>query len=515
MKSNLLVIFFFTTIIVASAQAPSIQWQKCLGGFNEEETRSIQQTSDGGYIVAGHTESNDGDVTGNHGGGDYWIVKLNSTGTIEWQKCLGGTNQDWARSIQQTSDGGYIVAGFTGSNDGDVTGNHGGEDYWIVKLTSTGTIQWQKCLGGSNDEDTYSIQQTIDGGYIVAGITRSNDGDVNGNHGVADCWIVKLNSTGTIQWQKCLGGSSLDYAFSIQQTTDGGYIMAGSTISNDGDVMGNHGVNNDIWIVKLNSTGTIQWQKCLGGIGAELAYSVQQTTDGGYIVAGYTGSNDGDVSGNHGGGDYWIVKLNSTGTIQWQKCLGGIYDEQIFSIHQTSDGGYIVAGSTESNDGDVSGNHGEGDYWIVKLTSTGTIQWQKCLGGINYEQAFSIYQTSDGGYIVAGSTESNDGDVTGNHGGGDYWIVKLNNDNVGINEASTSTFSMYPNPANENITISLTKPANNVAIEVYDMYGKLVMLEVNKSGKQFELNTSTIASGSYCIKLTTGNTQTRAMFIKN
>jgi hypothetical protein len=139
--------------------------------------------------VAGYTASNDGDVTGNHGGGDYWIVKLNSTGTIEWQKCLGGTNHDWARSIQQTSDGGYIVACYTASTDGDVTGNNGGEDYWIVKLTSTGTIEWQKCLGCSNDEDTYSIQQTTDGGYIVAGITRSNDGDVTGNHGVADCFV--------------------------------------------------------------------------------------------------------------------------------------------------------------------------------------------------------------------------------------------------------------------------------------------------------------------------------------
>jgi len=401
---------------------------KCLGGSYPEEAHSIQQTIDGGYIVAGYTRSNDGDVSGSHGRRDSWIVKLNEKGELEWQKCLGGSDDDWAYSIQQTKDGGYIIASWTKSNDGNVSGNHGGWDYWIVKLNEKGELEWQKCLGGSDDDMAYSIQQTSDGGYIVAGRTESNDGDVSGNHGGWDYWIVKLNEKGELEWQKCLGGSDDDMALSIQQTSDRGYIVAGETKSNDGDVSGFHGGygGGDSWIVKLNEKGELQWQKCLGGSIGEIAHSIQQTSDEGYIVAGETWSHDGDVSGCHSAGDYWwIVKLNNKGELEWQKCLGGLHFDVAQSIQQTSDEGYIVAGYTQSNDGDISGNHGSWDYWIVKLNYNGELEWQKCLGGSDEDKAHCIQQTSDGGYIVAGFTESNDGDVSGNHGYADYWIVKL------------------------------------------------------------------------------------------
>ena len=345
---------------------------------------------------------------------------------IEWQKCLGGTSWDYAKSIQQTSGGGFIVAGETWSNDGDVSGNHGIVDSWIVKLNSSGDIIWQKCFGGTDDDVAFSIQQTSDGGFIVAGGTWSNDGDMSGNHGGSDAWVVKLNSSGDIIWQKCFGGTNVDQAFSIQQTSDGGFIVAGGTFSNDGDVSGNHGIV-DSWIVKLNSSGDIIWQKCFGGTDDDVAFSIQQTSDGGFIVAGYTSSNDGDVSGNHGSWDSWVVKLNSSGDIEWQKCLGGTDNDEAKSIQQTSDGGYIVAGETWSNDGDVSGNHGNSDYWVVKLNSSGDIEWQKCLGGTVKDIAKTIQQTSDGGFIVAGYTNSNDGDVSGIHGDYyDFWVVKLN-----------------------------------------------------------------------------------------
>ncbi|GHS95363.1 hypothetical protein AGMMS50276_10670 [Synergistales bacterium] len=429
--------FVFISGAGYAATAPDIEWQKSLGGSGSDGTYctySIQQTSDGGYIVAGWSASKDGDVTGNHGDSDYWIVKLDSTGGIVWQKSLGGSMGDSTYSIQQTSDGGYIVAGWSASNDGDVTGNHGDNDYWIVKLDSTGGIVWQKSLGGSSRDYATSIQQTSDGGYIVAGLSSSKDGDVTGNHGYSDYWIVKLDSTGGIVWQKSLGGSGYDEAFSIQQTSDGGYIVAGRSNSNDGDVTDHHG-DNDYWIVRLNSTGGIVWQKSLDWAGSDAGYSIQQTSDGGYIVAGDSFrpyySNRGDISGYHGLSDYWIVKLDSTGDIVWQKSLGGSGIDRAFSIQQTSDGGYVVAGESDSNDGDVTGNHGDNDYWIVRLNSTGGIVWQKSLGGSGYDVTHSIQQTSDGGYIVAGYSNSNDGDVTGNHGNYDYWIVKLAPDESG------------------------------------------------------------------------------------
>jgi hypothetical protein len=408
------------------AQAPAIQWQKCLGGIDFDDVKSIQQTSDGGFIVAGKTHSNDVDVSGNHGYYDAWVVKLNSSGNIEWQKCLGGTDWDEAYSIQQTSDGGLIVAGVTMSHDGDVSGFHGNHDAWVVKLNSSGDIEWQKCLGGTGNDYAYSIQQTSDGGFILAGYKGYNDDDVSENHGNNDSWVVKLNSLGDIEWQKRLGGTGNDYVYSIQQTSDGGFIVVGYTNSNDGDVSGNHGYF-DAWVVKLNSSGNIEWPKCLGGTGNDYANSIQQTSDGGFIVAGETYSNDDDVSGNHGYFDYWVVKLNSLGDIEWQKCLGGTGNDYAYSIQQTSDSGFIVAGFTNSNDGDVSGNHGGYyDAWVVKLNSSGNIEWHKCLGGTNDDRANSIQQTSDGGFIVAVYTMSNDGDVSGNHGYSDYWVVKLN-----------------------------------------------------------------------------------------
>jgi len=382
-KLNLFSIFILMSITIY-AQSPTIEWQRCLGGISDDKAYSIQQTDDGGFIVAGYTYSKNGDVLENNGRYDYWIVKLNNLRVIKWQKCFGGKGSDCAYSIQQTDDGGFIVAGETSSNDGDVSGNHGKIDYWVVKLNSSGDIQWKKCFGGKGIDKAYSIQQTDDGGFIVAGETSSNDGDVSGNHGKIDYWVVKLNSSGDIEWKKCFGGKGSDKAYSIQQTDDGGFIVAGYTGSNDVDVSGYHGYS-DYWIVKLISSGDIEWQRCLGGTGNDGAYSIQQTNDGGFIVAGYTMSDDGgDVSGNHKydkynyvlkknyayvSYDYWVVKLNIWGNIEWQKCLGGKGIDKAYSIQQTDDGGFILAGYSSSNDGDVSGYHGFSDYWIVKLSS--------------------------------------------------------------------------------------------------------------------------------------------------
>jgi len=406
----------------AWAAAPSIEWEKYPLGAGENDAYSIWQTSDGGYIVAGSTWSNNGEVP-NNGGRDVWVAKLDASGAIQWQKCFGGSKDDYASSIQQTSDGGYIFAGRTNSNNGDVSGHHYDYDAWVVKLDESGVIEWQKCLGGDYEDGAYSIQQTGDGGYIVAGFTCSHDGDVLGlgNHGKSDAWVVKLDESGIIEWQKCLGGSDDDFASSIQQTSDGGYIVAGYTFSKDGDFPGNHGVF-DAWVAKLDESGASEWRKCLGGPGNDFGYSIQQTSDGGYILAGYTDSDEGDVFGNHGEADAWVVKLDESGAIEWQKCLGGTGYDSANAIQQTSDGGYILAGYTDSDDGDVSGNHGGRDAWVVKLDESGAIEWGKCLGGTGYDFASSIQQTRDGGYIVAGYTRPKDGNFPEYYSA---WVVKL------------------------------------------------------------------------------------------
>ena len=369
--------FFLTLTHLMSFNLP---WARIYGGSDYDWTKSIQQTSDGGYIVAGYTYSFGA------GENDCWILKLTSAGNIEWQRTYGRISHDGARSIQQTGDGGYIVAGYTYSFSA------GEYDFWILKLDSAGAIQWQCTYGGIEWDIASSIQQTSDGGYIVAGHTYSFGAGQN------DFWILKLNSTGTIQWQLTYGGSSWDYAVCIQQTNDGGYIVAGDAYS-----LGAGG--RDIWILKLTSTGNIEWQQIYK---EGSTASIQQTTDGGYIVAADTRS--------FGAGEYdcWILKLDSTGNIEWQRTYGGSNSDHASSIQQTTDGGYIVAAHT------TSFGAGASDSWILKLDSTGTIQWQRTYGGIEWDIASSIQQTGDGGYIVAADTASFGA------GNKDFWILKLN-----------------------------------------------------------------------------------------
>jgi hypothetical protein len=509
MKKTITLLAFCLIGTLSFAQAPAIQWQKCLGGTFSEGAKNIQPTSDGGYIVAGSTSSNDGDVTGNHGNGDAWVVKLSSTGSLQWQKALGGTGQDIASSIQPTADGGCIVAGQTTSNDGDVTANHGGTDAWVVKLSSTGSLQWQKCLGGTSGDFAESIQPTLDGGYIMAGVTYSNDGDVTGINGNDDAWVVKLSATGTIVWQKTLGGTGVDDASSIQPTPDGGYILVGRTNSTDGDVTWNHG-NFDTWILKLSATGALVWQNALGGTGEENANIIQPTPDGGYIVGCFTGSNNGDVTGNHGGLDAWVVKISDMGVIEWQKTLGGTDTEDSFSIQPTTDGNYIVAGFTYSINGDVTGNHGVYDAWVVKLSSTGSLKWQKCLGGTNGDVANSIQPTPDGGFIVAGYTQSTNGDVTGNHGQDDAWVVKLGP------ELATSTFNnqaltLYPNPTNGLLQLQTPNNTSFNKIIITDSTGKTVLEQMQNTT---QVDVEQLASGLYIIKAFSGEEVFVNKFIK-
>ena len=390
------------------------------GGMGEFTSSLTGLSGNTTYYVRAYATSSAGTAYG-----DELSFTTQDEITLNWQKTYGGSSWDWPFSIQQTTDEGYVFAGGSNSNDGDVQGNMGGYDYWIVKLTSSGEINWQKSLGGSSLEYATHIKQTTDGGYIIAGRSNSNDGDVSGNHGSSDYWIVKINSSGEIEWQKSLGGSSQDWAYSVSKSTDLGYNIAGTSESTDEDVSGNHGAE-DCWIVKLTPAGEIEWQKSLGGSGDDRAWLITNTADEGYIIAGWSDSNDGDVSGNHGDYDYWIVKLSSAGETEWQKSLGGSALDKAWSVQQTIDEGYIIVGQSSSNDGDVSGNHGDTtDYWIVKLSSSGEIEWQRSFGGYDFDAAYSIQHTSDGGYIIGGETLSGDGDVPENKGGYDAWIIKL------------------------------------------------------------------------------------------
>ncbi len=359
--------------------------------------------------------------------------------------------------MQQTTDGGYIVAGFTTSNDSDITFNHGGEDVWIIKLNASGTLAWQKTYGGTADEMATAIQQTTDGGYIVGGLSNSTDGDVTGNHGGDDYWVLKLNDTGAIQWENSYGGSNDEddgdeaYPGTIEQTIDGGYVLTGTTNSTDGDVTGYHGGTlYDFWVVKLSPTGSIVWEKCLGGTQDDDGYFVQQTADTGYIVSGTSNSLDGDITHNLGTYDYWIVKLSSSGNLVWQKNYGGSHDEYAYCIHPTSDSEYIVCGFSKSNDSEVSGNHGDYDGWVLKLGYCNLPATSNISGPVTVcgGSGIQLSDNTTGGTWSASNgnaTVSAGGLVTGVYAGTDVIFYTTNN-SCGTGGASQTVIISLPDP---------------------------------------------------------------------
>lgn len=440
-KYFLLVIvsFFLGNMMCCAVPKSVIEWQKTIGGSGDDNLTILQQTSDGGYILGGFSNSN---ISGNKsenskGGADYWVIKLDAFANIEWQKTYGGIGEEDLRVIKLTQDGGYLLCGYSTSGiSGDKTENsNGSNDIWIIKINAAGDIQWQNSIGGSDNDLIYTMQLTPDGGCILGATSSSNiSGDKTENsYGGNDYWVVKLNNTGSIIWQKTIGGSNDDIIRSIEPTSDDGYILVG--ISNSG-ISGNkteiNQGNYDQFIVKIDAVGNIQWQNTIGGNAEDFAAKVIQTPDNNFIISGASYS---PISGDktedsyNGNSDLWILKLNTNGNIIWQKTIGGDLWDATYDFKPTTDGGYIIAANSNSNlfNDKTEGNFGVIDYWVLKLDAFGNIQWQNTIGGSGDDYVTTIQQTIDGGYIAGGySPSSISGKKNENSkGGNDFWIVKL------------------------------------------------------------------------------------------
>jgi hypothetical protein len=457
-------VMFLAFLVSTYCNSQTILWQNTIGGISFDELTTSAMTADSGYIIGGYSLSNiSGDKSENCIGlHDYWVVKLSSNDTIQWQNTIGGDNHDFLQSIQQTTDGGYILGGESFSDaSGDKTESSNGlYDYWVIKLDYAGNIQWQNSIGGNDYDELQSISQTFDGGFILAGTSASNiSGDKTEINYGSDYWIIKLDAFGGIQWQNTIMAFQDDYATSIQQTTDGGYIVGGHSNSNISvDKTENSKGGLDFWFLKLNAQGVIQWQKTLGGSGDDYVTTIRQTSDGGYIIGGTSNSNiSGDkIENSKGSFDYWILKVDTSGGIEWQNTIGGINNDYLNSLLSTSDGGYFLGGHSESNiSGDKTENSKGGfDYWLVKIDSLGNIQWQKTIGGSNDDVLNSIQQTIDGNSILAGISSSGiSGDKTENsQGQSDYWVVKMGT-LTQVSELYTvnkMNITVNPNPTNGN-----------------------------------------------------------------
>ncbi len=515
MKKTLFLIIAIIAYLNGFSQNPGIIWEKTFGGTRVDIPNKIINTTDGGYLIVGSSSSTDQDISQNNGNSDVWVVKLNADGTMEWEKTYGGDEADIASSVQQTSDGGYIIAAQTySSNTGDVSENHGNADYWILKISGTGTLEWQKLFGGTDFDIPYDIKITSDGGYIIVGNSFSNNGDVTDHHEEAgasestcDFWAIKINDSGILTWAKSYGSNDMDIATSVVNANDGGFLVTGKATAG-GDVTGNHG-GYDLWTIKIDNNGTLLWEKCYGGYNDDWANSIINTSDGKYLIAGGTESEDGDVTGFHGdyysASDEWLVKIDDNGAIQWTKALGGTGEDVANSVIQTSDEGYMVCGFSKSNDGDASGNQGDKDFWVVKLTGNGNIVWQNMFGGTKTDVANSVVQTQDGDYITVGTSLSSDGDVSTHYGYeyfDDFWVVKFKDLNSSSEYIKVSDkINVYPNPATTDFTITFNENTqNNYLIQLTDAEGKTVYSKEYTSSK-VQINRNGLPAGLYNIQI--------------
>jgi len=478
--TTLCVLFLVSTAV--ALEPGDTLWTRTHGGSSYDRGRSVQQTTDGGYIIAGHTYSF---------GAGYWdvyLLKTDSSGDTLWTRTYGGRLDDYGKSVQQTSDGGYIIAGETYSG--------AAHDVYLVKTDSRGDTLWTRTYGGWHYDLGHSVQQTSDGGYIVAGATKSFGA------GEYDVYLLKTDSCGDTLWTRTYGGSDNDYGHSVQQTSDGGYIIAGTTMS-----FGAGG--NDFYLLKTDSCGDTIWTRTYGGREWDYANSVQKTSDSGYIIVGWT------ISFGAGSADVYLLRTDSSGDTLWTRTYGGSYWDEAHSVQQTSDGGYIIAGETESF------GAGGGDVYLLKTNSSGDTLWTRTYGGTHNDWASSLQQTSDGGYIIAGSTWS--------FGAGldDVYLIRAAGDAVGVDDqeserslpASASLSQCYPNPFNATTVIEYQLPeAREVTLEVYNLLGEKVAALVNgleEAGyKSVKWDASEISSGIYFYKLSAGDlTETKRMIL--
>jgi uncharacterized repeat protein (TIGR01451 family) len=413
----LFLVFLFSTNYHSQI---NLEWQDSFGGSGTDWANSICQTSDGGYVFAARSNSLNGDVGLNLGYEDFWIVKLSNSGLIEWTQSLGGSLTDIPNSIKQTLDGGYIVAGMTQSSDGNVTANNGDFDCWVVKLNSLGIIQWQKSLGGTNVDLGQVVIQTSDEGYLIGGRTNSINGDVTIGFGLTDCWIIKLDSNGNLVWQKSFGGSGGEQIYDLQEISSGGYVVAAYSTSSDGDLSSNYG-GWDYWVFMIDDTGNLIWERNYGGSGNEQAKSISETIDG-YVVVGHTESNDGDINSSNGSADIWALKIDYLGNIVWERSFGGGLNDYGYTCISNPDGSIVIAGITNSS---LPPNYFGQSCILIGVDVSGILLWQRGFGGSLDETPYSIQNTNDGGYIVACDSRSTDGDITSNNGDYDAWIVKF------------------------------------------------------------------------------------------
>jgi Secretion system C-terminal sorting domain len=460
--------FLFLSTTTVFAQPPDTLWTRTYGGTPPDQGNSVRQTSDGGYIIAGYTDPYGGDFE------DVWLIRTDPDGHEIWSNTFGdGDSHDVGRCVQPTNDGGYIIAGYR-----DPLG-YAEQDLWAIKTDSVGNEVWSyRSIAEDRDRGEFVIEAN-DSSFIIAGILVINDEN-------SYIWLIKIDSDGDEVWSRTFGGAGrVQGGYCVQQTIDDGFVISGWS-------------NNffaDLYLVKTDSEGNEEWSRSYGGNSTEVGYSVQQTTDGGFIIAGLTES--------YGAGDYdvWLIHTDSQGNEVWSRTFGGTDDDWAESVHQTMDGGFLITGYTESF------GAGGGDAWLIKTDSGGNEVWSKTMGGPEYDFGASCQQTLDGGFIVVGTTSSFGA------GNDDLWLIRLGADDLDVMEGDVTlpTYyrieEIYPNPFNPTTTITLELPASSdLRISVFNLVGQEVAVltdgQFAQGQQQFTFDATGLSTGIYFVQAT-------------
>lgn len=411
---------------------PSTNVVKTYGGSKNDVFQSIVQTNDGGYAILGYTQSNDFDIINKSNESfDFWVMKFSSDDTLLWQQTYGGSDDDRGTDIINTNDGGLALLGYSKSTDIDISENAGAQDFWMIKITSEGTISWQKTFGFLGADIGSSLVQTSDNGYLITGVLDVSASNGQGNakstqtqHAGGDVWAIKLDSSGDLEWSRYFGGSFTDTPFGVVETLDNSFIIIASSDSEDFNISNNLGTY-DFWILKISNDGNLIWEKSFGGSEIDEPRGITSTNDGNFIIVGDTRSSDQDVTNNNGGADLWMLKISSEGDKIWQKTFGGSSFDVARSISKTQDNGFIIAGNTRSSDGGFT-NQGQNDAWILKVDNNGNKIWENFVGGSQNEFLFDAIELNNQSIIAVGESSSNDIDILENKGFSDGIIIKLN-----------------------------------------------------------------------------------------
>lgn len=492
-------------LFITSAYPQKVLWEKTYGGLHADYLLDMQPTPDYGFILAGSSVS---DVGGSKSDGkvgvlDYWIWKMSETGKLEWQRSYGGEGIDMLNSIVITKDGGILLGGTSNSNKkfDKTSKSFGGEDFWVLKLDPFGVIEWQKSFGGKGEDKLSQVIQTADGGYLLGGSSGSdriydtkkqdiveNAKSENGR-GALDYWIIKLGATGEEEWQKTLGGKYVDELKSITETPDNGFLIGGHSNSNEsGDkTQKNHG-SFDYWILKVDKKGETQWQKTIGGEGDDHIQSVLVTQEKGYFITGYSNSpisQDKQVANKNNSTDIWAMMLDENGVEMWQETYNIAPITILTGTTESDDGSYILGGYSQKGNIDARSKGSiSSDYFAIKIDFEGELLWKKEIGSSSRDILSRIVETRDGGYVLAGTSSGgiSKGKQSQNIGKEDFWIVKLLDEDK--DEKGKRMIEAYPNPTNDYTNVLIGFEFDSGTATMYDIAGRQL--------QHFEIQSRTI-----------------------